>query len=34
MAYPVDTFQGGNCPASHPVHLVSLFYEFVRRSPH
>ena len=29
MAYPVDNFQGGNCPASHPVHLVSLFYEFV-----
>ena len=29
MAYPVDNFQGGNCPATHPVHLVSLFYEFI-----
>lgn len=33
MAYPIDNFQGGNCPASHPVHLVSLFYEFVRSRP-
>ncbi|KAL7414958.1 hypothetical protein BDY24DRAFT_278794 [Mrakia frigida] len=29
MAYPLDNPQGGNCPSTHPVHLVSLFYEFV-----
>lgn len=27
MAYPVDTYNGGTCPTSHPVHLVGLFYE-------
>jgi hypothetical protein len=32
MAYPVDTFQGGNCPDTHPVHIIGIFYEFVRRS--
>lgn len=28
MAYPIETHQGGNCPSSHPVHLISLFYEW------
>ncbi|THH32546.1 hypothetical protein EUX98_g1633 [Antrodiella citrinella] len=27
MAYPIQNYNGGDCPASHPVHLVSLFYE-------
>lgn len=30
VAYPVDTYQGGNCPSTHPVHIVSIFYEWVR----
>lgn len=29
MAYPIQDYNSGDCPASHPVHLVSLFYEFV-----
>lgn len=29
MAYPIENFQGGDCPSTHPVHLVSLFYEWV-----
>lgn len=29
MAYPIDNFQGGNCPSTHPIHLVSLFYEWI-----
>lgn len=33
VAYPIETYQGGNCPSTHPVHLVSLFYEWVRRRP-
>ncbi|EJF58368.1 WSC-domain-containing protein [Dichomitus squalens LYAD-421 SS1] len=27
MAYPIQNYNGGDCPDSHPVHLVSLFYE-------
>ncbi|EKM57698.1 uncharacterized protein PHACADRAFT_251488 [Phanerochaete carnosa HHB-10118-sp] len=27
MAYPVDTYDGGHCPESHPVHTVAIFYE-------
>ncbi|KAI0709314.1 hypothetical protein C8Q76DRAFT_105863 [Earliella scabrosa] len=27
MAYPIQDFNTGDCPDSHPVHLVSLFYE-------
>ncbi|KAI0367419.1 WSC-domain-containing protein [Pilatotrama ljubarskyi] len=27
MAYPVQAYNTGDCPDSHPVHLVSLFYE-------
>ena len=29
MAWPSGGVDGGECPASHPVRLVSLFYEFV-----
>lgn len=29
MAYPVDTYDGGHCPESHPVHTVAIFYEQV-----
>ena len=34
MAYPVDNipnseYNGGVCPDSHPVHLVSIFYEVI-----
>ncbi|KIP07217.1 hypothetical protein PHLGIDRAFT_35537 [Phlebiopsis gigantea 11061_1 CR5-6] len=27
MAYPVDNYNGGHCPESHPVHTVAIFYE-------
>ncbi|ORX38365.1 hypothetical protein BD324DRAFT_578097 [Kockovaella imperatae] len=29
MAWPSGGVNGGDCPASHPVRLVSLFYEFI-----
>ncbi|ORY26506.1 hypothetical protein BCR39DRAFT_256661 [Naematelia encephala] len=29
MAWPSGGVDGGDCPTSHPVHLVSLFYEFI-----
>ncbi|PSR71451.1 hypothetical protein PHLCEN_2v12718 [Hermanssonia centrifuga] len=27
MAYPIQAYNTGDCPDSHPVHLVSIFYE-------
>ena len=27
MAYPVDDYNTGHCPDSHPVHTVAIFYE-------
>jgi hypothetical protein len=27
MAYPIDNYNGGSCPKSHPVHTVGIFYE-------
>lgn len=27
VAYPIQNYNGGDCPSSHPVKLVSLFYE-------
>ena len=27
MSYPIQNYNGGDCPDSHPVQLVSLFYE-------
>ena len=29
MAYPIQNFNSGDCPSTHPVHLVSLFYEML-----
>ncbi len=29
MAWPSGGVDGGECPSTHPVHLVSLFYEFI-----
>ncbi|TFK82488.1 WSC-domain-containing protein [Polyporus arcularius HHB13444] len=29
MAYPIQNFNDGDCPDTHPVHLVSLFYEMI-----
>lgn len=29
MAYPVDNYNSGTCPSSHPVHLVGLFFEML-----
>ncbi|PIL30122.1 hypothetical protein GSI_07699 [Ganoderma sinense ZZ0214-1] len=29
MAYPLQAYNTGDCPDTHPVHLVSLFYEMV-----
>lgn len=31
MAWPSGGVDGGECPKSHPVRLVSLFYEFIYR---
>ncbi|PIL30120.1 hypothetical protein GSI_07738 [Ganoderma sinense ZZ0214-1] len=27
LAYPIQNYNSGDCPSTHPVHLVSLFYE-------
>lgn len=27
VAYPIQNYNSGDCPSSHPVKLVSLFYE-------
>lgn len=27
VAYPVDAYNNGKCPESHPVHFISIFYE-------
>jgi hypothetical protein len=27
MAYPIDNYDSGSCPSSHPVHTVAIFYE-------
>ncbi|KAF1991758.1 WSC-domain-containing protein [Aulographum hederae CBS 113979] len=33
MSYPIDgDFDGGRCPKSHPVHLMTLFYEVTYRT--
>ncbi|EJF58364.1 WSC-domain-containing protein [Dichomitus squalens LYAD-421 SS1] len=29
LSYPIQNFNSGDCPDSHPVHLVSLFYEML-----
>lgn len=29
MAYPIQDFNEGDCPESHPVHFASLFYEMI-----
>ena len=29
MAYPATAYNDGPCPESHPVHLISLFYEVI-----
>lgn len=29
MSYPVGAYNDGYCPDSHPVHLISLFYELI-----
>jgi hypothetical protein len=29
VSYPVESYNYGSCPDSHPVHLVSLFYEVI-----
>ncbi|TBU27996.1 WSC-domain-containing protein [Dichomitus squalens] len=29
LAYPIQNYNSGDCPDSHPVHLVSLFYEML-----
>jgi hypothetical protein len=28
VAYPINNYNGGMCPASHPVAIFSIFYEF------
>lgn len=33
MAYPVDGFDHGTCPDSHPQPLISLFYEIIWNTP-
>lgn len=34
MAYPVDNYNGGKCPASHPVHIIGIFYEYFVSTDH
>lgn len=29
VAFPVDSYNNGRCPDSHPVHLISIFYEII-----
>lgn len=29
MAYPIGNYNTGTCPSSHPVHMISLFYEVI-----
>lgn len=29
MSYPIGAYNGGSCPDTHPVHLVSIFYEII-----
>ena len=29
MAYPIGHYDNGYCPKSHPVHLISIFYEVI-----
>ncbi|KZV98378.1 WSC-domain-containing protein, partial [Exidia glandulosa HHB12029] len=29
VSYPIEHFNGGKCPDTHPVHLVSIFYEIL-----
>ncbi|KAK1060229.1 hypothetical protein LTR74_012048 [Friedmanniomyces endolithicus] len=29
MAYPIGSYDNGYCPASHPVHLISIFFEVI-----
>lgn len=29
MSYPIGAYNDGACPDSHPVHLLSLFYEYL-----
>ena len=29
LSYPIQNFNSGDCPDSHPVHLVSLFFEML-----
>lgn len=30
MSYPADTaYNNGRCPSTHPVHLISIFYEVI-----
>ncbi|TCD61199.1 hypothetical protein EIP91_008787 [Steccherinum ochraceum] len=29
MAYPIDAYNNGKCPDTHPVHIISIFYEMI-----
>jgi len=29
MSYPVENYNNGHCPPSHPVHIISIFYEMI-----
>lgn len=29
MAYPIGAYNDGKCPSTHPVHLVSIFFEIL-----
>jgi hypothetical protein len=33
VAYPIENYNGGNCPSTHPVHLISIFYEIIWNTP-
>ena len=29
MSYPIEGYDNGNCPSTHPVHFISLMYEVI-----
>lgn len=29
MSYPIGAYNDGACPSTHPVHLISIFYEII-----
>ncbi|KAL4251371.1 hypothetical protein ABKN59_005563 [Abortiporus biennis] len=32
MAYPVENYNGGSCPSTHPVHIFGIFFEYTAQT--